>query len=129
MAGINSSGRNDKKSGGSSKIAGAFLWICLVAGAGIGCSSAREANETTDSPTEATGTIQTDEQRQQIYNQGGGVDRANENPIPKPADLNEKASTVNNKKNIEAPGTDKPSLTPTEVRPQLIKARTDTVPR
>jgi hypothetical protein len=103
-----------------------FIGACLVFGNGMGCSSSREANETTDAPV---GTIQTDEQRQQIYNQAGGVDRANENPIPKPTNINEKASTVNNKKNIEAPGTDKPSLTPTEVRPQLIKPRTDTVPR
>lgn len=103
----------------------------MVTASLLGCSSAREANETADDPIEVSppATIQTDEQRRQIYNQGAGVGGANADPLPKPGTINEKASDVNNKKNIEEGGTNKPGLTPTEVRPQVIKARTDTVPR
>ncbi len=92
----------------------------------LGCTSARETSETTNEPIEVTTpvTIETDEQRQQIYNNGTG---SNPEQLPKP-NLNDRASEVNRKKNIEDNGTDKPALTPNEVRPQEIQPRTDTVP-
>ena len=99
------------------------LVLCLP----LGCSSARETNETPDDPIEVTttpATIQTDEQRQQIYNNGAG---SNAQQLPKP-NVNNKASETNRKKNIEEGGTDNPALTPNEVRPQQIKPRVDTVP-
>lgn len=104
-----------------------LVFCCLAAGWWGGCSSARETGETTNDPVQMASptTIQTDEQRQQIYNQGAG---ANADPIAKPTNLNEKASDSNRKKNIEEHGADKPGLTPTEVRPQVIKPRVDTVP-
>ncbi|PSR54611.1 hypothetical protein AHMF7605_14390 [Adhaeribacter arboris] len=97
------------------------LGCCLA-----GCSSARETNETTDEPIEVTtpATIETDEQRQQIYNNGVG---SNPEQLPKP-NLSDRASEVNRKRNIEDNSTDRPGLTPNEVRPQEIRTRTDTVP-
>lgn len=96
--------------------------ICLLGSGPVGCSSAREASETPDDPLEVTttpATIETDEQRQQIYNNGTG---GNARQIPKP-NLNNKASETNRKKNIEDGGSDDPPLTPNEVRPQEIKPR------
>jgi hypothetical protein len=92
------------------------------------CSSARETSETTNEPIEVVtqpGTIQTDEQRQEIYNNGTG---GNPNQLPKP-NLNDRASEVNRKRNIEDNSTDKPAMTPNEVRPQEIIPRGDTIPR
>ena len=92
------------------------------------CSSARETSETTDEPIEVVtqpATIQTDEQRQQIYNNAAG---GNPNQLPKP-NLNDRASEVNRKRNIEDNSTDKPAMTPNEVRSQEIIPRTDTIPR
>ncbi|MDQ3289774.1 MAG: hypothetical protein M3Q05_00640 [Bacteroidota bacterium] len=101
----------------------AYYWVLLggLAGGLLGCSSARETNETTDEPIGVTtpATIQTDEQRQQIYNREVG---ASGEPLPKP-NLNDRASEVNRKKNIEDNSSDKPALTPNEVRPQEIKTR------
>lgn len=94
----------------------------------VACSSTRETGETTDEPIEVSttpATIQTDEQRQQIYNNGAG---SNPNQLPKP-NLYNRASDVNRKKNIEDNGTDEPALTPNEVRPQEIIPRVDTIPR
>ena len=115
----------------------AISWIRIVvhlAIAGVvscwlfACSSARETSESTEEPIEVVTqptTIQTDEQRQEIYNNGAG---SNPNQLPKP-NLNNRASEVNRKKNIEDNGTDKPALTPNEVRPQEIIPRVDTIPR
>jgi hypothetical protein len=92
------------------------------------CSSARETSESTDEPIEVVTqptTIQTDEQRQQIYNNAAGGDP---NQLPKP-NLNDRASEVNRKRNIEDNSTDKPAMTPNEVRPQEIIPRADTIPR
>ncbi len=92
------------------------------------CSSARETSENTDEPIEVTttpATIQTDEQRQEIYNNGAG---SNLDQLPKP-NLNDRASEVNRKRNIEDNSTDKPAMTPNEVRPQEIIPRGDTIPR
>ncbi len=91
----------------------------------IGCSSARETNETAGDPIEVTTqpTIETDEQRQQIYNNGTG---SGNEQLPKP-NLNDRASEVNRKRNIEDNSTDRPALTPNEVRPQEIKPRADTL--
>lgn len=92
----------------------------------VGCTSARETSETTDEPIGVTtpATIETDEQRQQIYHNSPG---SNPEQLPKP-NLNDRASDVNRKKNIEDNGTYRPAITPNEVRPQEIKPRTDTVP-
>lgn len=92
------------------------------------CCSARETSESTDEPIEVVtqpNTIQTDEQRQQIYNSNAG---GNPNQLPKP-NLNNRAREVNRKRNIEDNGIDKPALTPNEVRPQEIIPRVDTIPR
>ncbi len=100
----------------------AIFWLAIWL---AGCSSVREANETPEDPIEVTTpvTIETDEQRQRIYNQGTGSNAA---PLAKP-NLNQ-ASDINKKKNIENFGTDKPALTPNEARPQEIRIRVDTVP-
>ncbi|RDC66487.1 hypothetical protein [Adhaeribacter pallidiroseus] len=103
--------------------------LCGVVGCWLAaCSSARETSESTEEPIEVVtqpATIQTDEQRQQIYNNSAG---GNPNQLPKP-NLNNRASEVNRKRNIEDNGTDKPALTPNEVRPQEIIPRVDTIPR
>lgn len=101
--------------------------VGLILLGSMSCSSTRETNETPDDPIEVTTTpttIQTDEQRQQIYNNGAG---SNTQHLPKPS-LNNKASETNRKKNIEEGSADNPVLTPNEVRPQQIKPRVDTVP-
>ena len=101
--------------------------ICLTVFVFTGCSSARETSETTEDPIEVTtrpAPIETDEQRQQIYNSGTGGDARQ---IPKP-NLNNQASETNRKKNIEEDVSNDPAITPNEVRPQIIKPRANTVP-
>lgn len=102
------------------------VMLGILSGWLLGCTSARETSETPNDPIEVTtpATIETDEQRQQIYNNATG---SNPEQLPKP-NLNDRASEVNRKKNIEDNSTDKPALTPNEVRPQEIRTRTDTVP-
>ncbi|QMU29601.1 hypothetical protein [Adhaeribacter radiodurans] len=107
----------------------AYYWVLLTAltGGMVSCSSARKTSETAEDPIEVTttpATIETDEQRQQIYNNGVG---SNPEQLPKP-NLNDRASEVNRKRNIEDNSTDRPALTPNEARPQEIRTRTDTVP-
>lgn len=107
----------------------AYYWVLLAAltGGMVSCTSARETSETAEDPIEVTAspaTIKTDEQRQQIYNKEAG---SNPEQLPKP-NLNERASEVNRKRNIEDNSTNRPALTPNEARPQEIRTRTDTVP-
>jgi len=96
----------------------------------LACSTVKEQGE----PEVANTTeITTDEQRKAIYDRGGTYSPQNANPIP-PSNklgLNEKASEINRKQDIESPNDQNaPSNTPVEERPrQLRQVGNDSLPR
>ena len=96
----------------------------------LACSTVKEQGEP-NVATEPT-VISNDAQRRAIYENGSGVTLPqNANPIPNSnmLRLNEKASDINRKKNIEEGGnTNAPANTPTEERPrQMPNTGIDTV--
>ncbi|MBK0404869.1 hypothetical protein I5M27_17895 [Adhaeribacter sp. BT258] len=104
------------------------LGFCFV----LACSTVKEQGEPeiTAAPTEITNDVQ----RQIIYEQGSErTIRQNANPIPTgdQLQLNEKASEINRKKNIEeGSNPNAPSNTPTEERPrQMRNVGNDTIAR
>jgi len=84
----------------------------LIAGVGLvgglACTSARETNEYNAT---APATIQSDADRRAIYNNGG-----TNTAITRPRNLNNQASEINRKKNIEETSINKPHNKPLEVR-------------
>src|SRR5688572_24413761 len=96
----------------------------------LACSTVKEQGE----PEVANTTeITTDEQRKAIYDRGGTYSPQNANPIP-PSNklgLNEKASEINRKQDIESPDNQNaPSTTPVEERPrQMRQVGNDSLPR
>ena len=87
------------------------VWPGLIAGVGIviaACTSARETNEYNAT---VPSTIQTDADRRAIYNNA-----AANGPIARPPSLNNRASEINRKKNIENRSENNPHNKPLEVR-------------
>ncbi|GEO05851.1 hypothetical protein AAE02nite_35150 [Adhaeribacter aerolatus] len=85
----------------------------------IACTSARETNETNAT---VPSTIQSDADRRAIYN------NADTRPILRQPNLNNQASEINRKKNIEDWGQTKPHNEPVEVRTmELGRPRADTI--
>jgi hypothetical protein len=94
------------------------------------CSTVREQGEP---DVKYTTVITTDEQRKVIYDRGGTASPQQANPIPtsEQLGLDEKASEINRKRNIED-GNDNnaPANSPTEERPrQLRNVGNDTIVR
>ena len=85
----------------------------------IACTSARETNETNAT---VPNTIQSDADRRAIYN------NTDSRPIPRPPGMNNQASEINRKKNIEDWENNEPSNEPIEVRTrELGRPRADTI--
>ncbi len=109
-----------------------MLKIAMLTGTmfAAACSTVRENGEpNVVTPTEIT----TDEQRRAIYERGGTYSPQNANPIPtsEQLGLDEKASEINRKKNIEeGSGTNSPANNSMGERARRARtADNDTLPR
>lgn len=95
----------------------------LIAGVGMmlmACTSARETNEYNAT---VPNTIESDADRRAIYNNAPLV-----KPIQRPPSLNNQASEINRKRNIEEFNTNSASNEPLEVRTRRIRSTSpDTV--
>lgn len=87
------------------------------------CTSARENSEYTGT---TPATINSDEQRKTIYNNGS----VSTTPSSTPRNLNNQASETNRQKHIERRGSDQPNNRPLEVRSgELGRPPVDTMRR